>query len=475
MTAEDLDILLREGEGSMLEYKESVSSSLAREMVAMANSSGGRILIGVRDDGTVVGVNDTNEARARIQDMAHNCDPLVKIAVHPIGGVLVVTVREAESKPVQCREGFYWRQGAVTQKLSRDEIRDFFRTEGAIRFDLAPCPKFRYPDDFDRDKFEAWRDKSRIAKSAAVEDVLVNIEAAERSGDRFVMRNGGALFFARNVKHFFPQAYITCLLARGTDKVHVLDRKDFAGGIVADIDDAMVFVERNTRTGWRIEGLQRQNIPEYPTRGLREAITNAVMHRDWWEVGANVFVEIYSDRIEVSSPGGLPRGLPPEKLGTRSVRRNPVIADLLHRIDYIEMAGTGINRMRDAAREHGSPEPEFESAGFFTATFRPLADTSDFEPIRSRPSTGSATQSATQSSDPVERLLLLLVDGDQAPEALRQSLGIKHRPTFRKNYVHPAMNEGWIEFTIPDRPNSRLQRYRLTEAGRAQLKGSKDG
>ena len=206
MTAEDLDILLREGEGSMLEYKESVSSSLAREMVAMANSSGGRILIGVRDDGTVVGVHDTNEARARIQDMAHNCDPPVRVMVKPVGSVLVVTLREAESKPVQCREGFFWRQGAVTQKLSRDEIRDFFRSEGVIRFDLAPCAKFRYPGDFDRDRFEAWRQKSRIAKSAAVEDVLVNIEAAERSGDRFVMRNGGALFFARNVKHFFPQA-----------------------------------------------------------------------------------------------------------------------------------------------------------------------------------------------------------------------------------------------------------------------------
>ncbi len=129
--------------------------------------------------------------------------------------------------------------------------------------------------------------------------------------------------------------------------------------------------------------------------------------------------------------------------------------------------------MREAARELGSAEPEFASTGFFTATFRPLADTSDFEPDRSLPSTGSATQpatqSATQSSDPVERLMLLLLARDESPEALRQSLGIKHRPTFRKNYVHPAMAEGWIEFTIPERPNSRLQRYRLTRSGRAWL------
>ena len=110
------------------------------------------------------------------------------------------------------------------------------------------------------------------------------------------------------MRHFFPQAYITCLLAKGKDKVHILDRKDFEGGLVADIENALRFIERNTRTAYRIEGLKRQNIPEYPMKALREAITNAVMHRDWFFDGANVFVEIYTDRIEVSSPGSLPKG-----------------------------------------------------------------------------------------------------------------------------------------------------------------------
>ena len=110
------------------------------------------------------------------------------------------------------------------------------------------------------------------------------------------------LFFARNVRHFFPQAYITCLLAKGKDKVHILDRKDFDGGLVADIENALRFIERHTRAAYRIEGLKRQNILEYPMEALREAITNAVMHRDWFFDGANVFVEIYTDRIEVVQP-----------------------------------------------------------------------------------------------------------------------------------------------------------------------------
>ena len=142
MKAADLDILLQEGEGATLEYKEGLSSSFARELVALANTAGGRILLGVRDDGTVKGIADTNQLRARIQDIARNCDPPVKILVQRIGEVTAVTVRESDAKPVQCSDGFFWRQGAVTQKLGRDEIRDFFRSEEVIRFDLSFARSF---------------------------------------------------------------------------------------------------------------------------------------------------------------------------------------------------------------------------------------------------------------------------------------------------------------------------------------------
>ena len=106
MKAADLDILLQEGEGAMLEYKESLAASFARELVAFANTAGGKILLGVRDDGSVKGIADTNEIRARIQDIARNCDPPVKILLNRIGDVTVVTVRESDAKPVQCSDGF---------------------------------------------------------------------------------------------------------------------------------------------------------------------------------------------------------------------------------------------------------------------------------------------------------------------------------------------------------------------------------
>lgn len=477
MRSSDIDILVQEGEGTTLELKEALSASFARELVAMANTIGGRVLLGVRDDGTLVGVKDSNALRARVQDIARNCDPPVKVRVESVGRVLVVHVRESDVKPVQCSEGFYWRQGAVTQKLSRDEIRDFFRTEGVIRFDLSPCPRFRYPRDFDRDKYAAWLKLSGISGRPRTEDVLVNIEAAERSGGRLLFRNAGVLFFARNVRHFFNQAYITCLLAKGTDKVHILDRKDFDGGVVADIEDALRFIERNTRLAYRIETLRRQNISEYPMKALREAITNAVMHRDWFIDGSNVFVEIYGDRIEIVSPGGLPRGMTLADLGRRSVRRNALIADLLHRIGFIEKAGTGVKRIRDEARAGGYPEPVWEADGFTTAVFRPNPVVrAALEPqVREKRPTGApgipGRRPDKYPSSTRQVLAALQAAGGTLPRAsLQEAAGLRDREHFVSDHLEPLLAAGFIARTIPGKPRSSKQRYRITARGAAKLK-----
>jgi ATP-dependent DNA helicase RecG len=468
----DIDTLLQQGEGGTLEFKESLSTSFARELVALANTDGGRILLGVTDDGEIRGIEDSNELRTRIQDIARNCDPSVVVRIERMGEITVITVRESDTKPVQCRDGFYWRQGAVTQKLSRGEIRDFFRSEGAIRFDLSPCPRFRYPEDFDDTKFRHWFELSGISERLAVEDVLVNIEAAERNGNGLVFRNGGVLFFAKNVRHFFDNAYVTGLLARGDNKVQVLDRKDFDGGIVADIENTLRFVERNTRTAWRIEGLRRENIPEYPMQAIREAITNALMHRDWFLDGANVFVEIYSDRLEITSPGGLPKGMELSDLGSKSVRRNGLIADLLHRIEFIEKAGTGVRRMRDEALEQGCSEPVFIEGGFFSAVFRPnpaFQAEAEAQSLAALNDTPEVTPEATPEVTPEVRVLMA-IQGEMSRLDLQSALDLKDTEHFRKSYLIPTLEANLIEMTRPDKPRSPKQRYRLTDAGRIALK-----
>jgi ATP-dependent DNA helicase RecG len=123
---------------------------------------------------------------------------------------------------------------------------------------------------------------------------------------------------------------------------------------------------------YKIESIQRQDILEIPEIALREAVINAVTHRNYFEDGANVMIEIFDDRVEISNPGGLPKGLEPKDFGKKSVRRNPLIANLFQRARFIEKLGTGINRMKQEVLKAGLQEPQYEFTRFFTILFKRL-------------------------------------------------------------------------------------------------------
>ncbi|MYC62808.1 MAG: hypothetical protein F4X16_08225 [Caldilineaceae bacterium SB0661_bin_34] len=202
------------------------------------------------------------------------------------------------------------------------------------------------------------------------------------------------------------------------------------------------------------------------------------MHRDWFIDGANVFVEIYTDRIEVVSPGSLPQGLQLTDLGSRSIRRNALIADLLHHIDFIEKAGTGIRRIRNEVRAQGSPEPKFEANGFFTVTFRPNPEVRASGDVRSMhdattEDTMEVTTEATMEVTKAARLLQAITSemGAMTRQELQSLLGLKNDEYFRKAYLLPALRAGLIEMTIPDKPRSQNQRYRPTPEGRDSTDG----
>jgi len=183
------------------------------------------------------------------------------------------------------------------------------------------------------------------------------------------LTNAGVLFFSKSIEYLILQAKVICVLYKGTEKLYILDKKDLAGNIIENIENAILFVKRHTNIEYRIEDTRRLEVPDIPDIALREAIVNAVCHRDYFEKGAHVMIEIYDDRVEISNPGGLPSGLEAKEFGTKSVVRNPVIASLLNRADYIEQIGTGINRIKNAIKNHGKGEVNFNYNNFFSVTF----------------------------------------------------------------------------------------------------------
>ena len=370
MNKEELQLVLQEGEGYRIEFKES-PAYIDKELVAFANSAGGRIFLGITDSNEVKGIKVTNSLKSQIQDIATKCQPAVKLSFQRFDNILIINVREGEDKPYQCTSGFYMRVGPNSQKLSRDEIIEFFKAEGKIRFDELINLKFDYDTQFDPKKLDRFLSLAGISKVLDTSPTLINLGVAEKQQGKTIFNNTGILFFAKNLQDVYFHTMVTCALYKGTGKVDVLDRRDFNEDIVSNIDGAMNFLKQYIPLRYEMTGEpRRREIPEIPYGALREAIINAVTHRDYFEKGANIMVEMFDDRIEITNPGGLVKGLKPEDFGKKSVLRNPNIANLLHRAGYIEKMGTGINKMRNLVAEAGLLPIDFEFDSFFTATFR---------------------------------------------------------------------------------------------------------
>ena len=210
MRPDDLDILIQEGEGTTLEFKESLSSSFARELVAFANIIGGKSLIwGCVTTAPLSAYRTPTSCAPMSRKLPATATRLSESVRSRWVTCWPSHMKESDAKPVQCSESFFWRQNTVTQKLTRNEIRGFFRLEGVVRFDLSSSPRFNYPDDFDCGKFHKKLELSGITGDPPVEEVLVNIETVESADGTLLFRNAGALFFARNPRFFFSEAYIT--------------------------------------------------------------------------------------------------------------------------------------------------------------------------------------------------------------------------------------------------------------------------
>ena len=367
----DLDIILSGGESYKVEFKESADKSLPCEVCAFANASGGKIYIGINDNGRIVGADTSSAARSRLQDTLSQVEPPLKVDIDVEDNIVIVTVPEGSRKPYSCPKGFYLRSGPNSQKLKRDSIMEFFQNEGRIHYDEIVHDDLPISERFNETAYRRYIKLARISDVLDTGAMLVNLNCAVFVNSRLCFTNAGILFFRANDEDMkFRHMQIVCALYKGVDKAYILDSKELNSDIVSNIDDAMVFLKNHLRIEYKIEGLQRKNVLELPENALREAVVNAVCHRDYFEKGARVMVEIYDDRVDIVSPGNVCKGITGENFGTVSIARNSVIAGLLYRIGYIEQMGTGIARMKNAAKDASVAEPIFEMSDFFKVSFK---------------------------------------------------------------------------------------------------------
>lgn len=317
-------------------------------------------------------------------------------------------------------------------------------------------------------------DGGRIPESALYEptgDILAKWKLIKNG----VPTNGAVLLFSDNIDEY-PQFTLRMARFVGTDKNRFRDNQRVEGNFFQLLDAGVAFCFKHLSLSGVItnHSMEREEQLEVPYHALREALINALCHRYWERYNLTISIAIYDDRVEIASPGTFPPQITPENIKEphESFPHNLKVAEALYRMTYLENWGSGAKRIMDACKEQGVEAPTWRSdGGFVTITFkRPIVTKSDTEQreatTKHRPSTDQAPTKYRPSTDQVQKMILSMGDGYMTMSEIMSNIGLKHRPSFRKNYFLPALAEGAIERLYPEQPNHPKQKYRLTESAK---------
>jgi ATP-dependent DNA helicase RecG len=393
LTPIEIETRIKQWETQSTEFKREFASDPLREaMVAFSNDygeiGGGVLVIGV-DPSTrsVVGLlEDPEEVMRRIAQLCRDGSIIPTIApqIYSIDlhgkTIIVVEVKRSERRPHRANNICYIRIGPTTRKATPDEEFELVRRSGRFPYDMMPVREAT-DEDLDFTKFEQEYLPKRLSSETLALNHRSPVAWAEhlkfvvREGDRLIPTVAAILLFGKNPQRFFPHSSVDFIRFAGDDPSSpILDRKELTGTVDVQIKAGVEVVERSMVQGYRFSETSpvRTDIAEYPLRAVREAIANAVMHRDYETSRTSVSVKMFDDRIEILSPGGLFGIMTRENFGMGiNDYRNPTIAMGLNLLGLVEKAGTGIFLIRRQLRENGSPEPIFEIGDRYLLTKLP--------------------------------------------------------------------------------------------------------
>src|SRR5260370_197363 len=363
---------------------------MAERLCGMANAQGGMIILGVKDaKHEIVGIPDhrigetldviLRAARQMIKPELVLDPPEAEIYTVSGKKLVVATVKPSHG-PVYQAHGIYWvRRGTHTVSLGLSELLEMANDRGLVDWEHQPVRNATM-EDIDLEKVKAYVARRSVNHRQAsrfkdLERVLIGMECAVMtSDDKVVPTNAGMLFFGSYPQEHIIQSDVACVLFSETvGASRYADRRIITGTLQELIDGAEAFLSRYIAVGARVEGFKPIDIPEYSLEVLREAVINAVVHRDYSKRGESVRVFYYPDRVEVHSPGLLLPGITVEQMERGEVQsklRNPTLANLLQGIPgYMERLGSGIRFMLDETERLGLPAPRFREMNEFIVTF----------------------------------------------------------------------------------------------------------
>lgn len=378
MNLEMLKDRLKGGENLHTEFKiwPVHPDDLASSIVAFANTDGGQIILGVDDKGRITGIDEDEMDRAAqfVDNVSfNNCVPPVTVLQETIRNeagraVLVVNVPKGNLRPYRTNRGIYYiRTSSGRRQASREELLRLFQTVESIYYDEIPVIGSSM-DDLDEEAVGELLEKIEeegfeVAGIPRIR-LLRNWRLVKEVNGEVHPTLAGLLLLGRSPQHFLPYVYISALRIPGKDiSIEPKDQKRIEGRLVEMLHDTVKFLDLYLVKAHRIQGLEPEIKPEFPLEALREALVNAMVHRDY-TISAPIRVMLYDDRIEFRTPGQLPNTVTIESLrfGVH-VLRNPTIYNMFLKIGLVTDAGSGIPRMIRLLREHTGREPLFRMEG----------------------------------------------------------------------------------------------------------------
>ena len=467
-------------ECTVYDYKEMLEEkkpkSWLKSVSAFANTLGGSLFFGIDNDGNIKGLNDiqhvTEAISLKIRDYM---DPMPDVEMIPLEQdgkhVLQLKVKEGLYTPYYYvgdgQRVAFVRNGdeslpATGEQMVRLVLKGTNRTYDSLRTDkrtedysfsiLANTFKERVQQDWDK-------------------KYLMSFGLVTEDGN---LTNAGGLFAD---DCWLSQSRLYCTRWNGLEKDAAINDAEFKGNILLLLREAIAFVKANTRKGWEKLPNGRKNKPEYAERAVLEAMVNHFIHRDYTVMGGEVHLDIYDDRIAVTSPGGMYSGqqvqdVPLEDIS--SLRRNPVLADVMAQLDLMEKRGSGLKRIMNETKAlegyKDELKPVFKST---TSQFMTIIYSVDYKDTGK--DTGNVTKQSLSSHQVVTKLsssipmicdLLEKMISPMSAKEMRQFCGLKDATYFKTTIIDTLIEGGLVAMTQPDSPKSPTQKYYLTELGK---------
>ena len=389
--------ILKQPESKTLEFKKELPKNrqnLLKTVIAFANGSGGHIYIGVNDDRTITGIKEEPF------DMEEKLASIIYDSISPIPNVFfqtvafedkvifIIRILPGANKPYYLKKsgpegGIFLRMGSTNRKADSQSVAELRRQARNISLDQEIDPSFDC-DILDMQLLEKFIELRGLKTKPGL-DYFVKIKAAQRYDHTCHPTIGGLLLFCSTLPDEYSYARFRVSRFKSENRADLINSIIINDGMLAMPEKIMDFVRLYMEKKIEISALRRKEDYDIPINAIREGILNAICHRDYSITGADNKLDIFSDRIEITSPGTLPPGITLQDLGEGiSEVRNRFIVKIFREAGYVEQLGTGIMRIKEACRTNALPEPKFEETGNFfkTIIFRAgLTISSDLEDV----------------------------------------------------------------------------------------------